>query len=324
LESKELYAKCGNVCSRCPSFKANLQTTEDRIQCSAGWEKYLGFRLKPTTLRACDGCQYPDSKKPTRYINCRTRKCAVFNGVLTCAHCSAYPCKYLPHMESASREKIEAHLGERIPDEDYLTFIEPYEWRKHLESIRASLAPEEIKEIKRVSYIPKTTPFPANLPERQASSFRNLHRLMTILGSEEGIPYAKLDALKDDRAYALKLMWTFGLFGKLEENNLVIESKTYSAQKLYSGHSKVVNHYFKFLAGYGVHCELVPLKEKGWLTPGGALRHQGWLVKMTFDDAIGGVSTLKALISYADKLNRKRGKKAYGFFSKGDMEILTE
>jgi hypothetical protein len=317
---KALFAKCGNTCSSCPTFKANLVSPEARKRCSVGWAKYLGIRLSADKLRACDGCQYPDDKRPTRYINCRTRKCAVFNGVLTCAHCSAFPCRYLP-MESTSREKTEARLGERIPDEDYLAFIEPYEWRKHLETIRASLAPDEIKEIKRVSYVPKTAPFPDSLPE--ASPFRNLHRLIATLGSEENIPFAKLDALKDDRDYALRLLWAFGLSGKLEGNNLVIESETYSAQKLYSGHSKVVNHYFKFLAGYGVHCELVPLKEKGWLTPGGALRHQGWLVKMRFDDAVGGVQVLNALVGYSDKLNRKYTKKAYGFFSKGDMGILT-
>ncbi len=319
---KALYAKCGNTCSSCPTFKANLVDSEARVRCSAGWEKYTGIKLSAEKLRACDGCQYPDASKPTRYLNCRTRKCAVFNDVLTCAHCSAFPCEYLPVFESASREKTEARLGERIPDEDYFAFIEPYEWREHLESIRASLAPREIKEIKRVFYVPKTAPFPANLPED--SQFKNLYRLIATLGSEEGIPYAKLDALKDDRDYALRLLWTFGLSGKLEDDSLVIDAETYSAHKLYSGHSKVVNHYFKFLAGYGVSCEFVRLAEKGWLTPGGALRHQGWLVKMKFDEKLGGVSTLNALISYADKLNRKYGTKAYGYFSKADMGVLVD
>ncbi len=320
---KGLFAKCGNTCSSCPTFKANLVDSQARARCSAGWEKYMQIKLSPEKLRACDGCQYPDAEKPTRYLNCRTRKCAVFNGVLTCAHCSAFPCEYLPHMESASREKIETLLGERITDEDYLTFIEPYEWRKHLETIRAALQPEEIKEMIRVSYAPKTTPFPVNLPESKASTYKKLHRLIATLGFEEGVSYAKLDALKNNRDYGLKLLWTFGRFGKLEENNLVIDGKTYLAQKMFTGYSKVVNHYFKFLTGHGVRCELVPLKEKGWLTPGGALRSQGWLMKMAFDDEHTGSSALNALVSYADELNRKYGKKAYGYFSKGDMEILA-
>ncbi|MBN2379501.1 DUF3795 domain-containing protein [candidate division WOR-3 bacterium] len=319
-KSKTLFAKCGNTCSSCPSFKANLKNAEDRSRCSAGWEKYLGIRLSAEKLRACDGCQYPAAEKPTRYLNCRTRKCAVFNGILTCAHCSVFPCEYLPVFESASREKTEARLGERMPDEDYLTFVEPYEWHKHLDTIRASLAPEEIKEMTRVSYVPKTTPFPVNLSED--SHFRDLHGLIAILGSEEDIPYARLDALKDNRDYALRLLWAFGLSGKLEGNNLVIEAGSYSAQKLYSGHSKVVNHYFKFLEGYGVHCEFVPLKEKGWLTPGGALRHKGWFVKMRFSPENGGKSTMHALRDYAAELSKQYGDKAYRHFSNADMNVL--
>ncbi len=329
---KNLFSKCGANCGRCPSYKGNLQTDEDRQRCSDGWHKYLGFRLSPGKLRLCDGCQAPDDGNPVRYQNCYVRRCAVRNGVETCAHCSAYPCedvKNLHEIQRAdARERIAARLGTPIPEEDYLSFIEPYEGIRHLDEIRASLAPEDIVEMTKVSVKPTIADLPDDLPfsEEETLAFEALHRLLATVGCADGVSYARQAALKKRRQHLLKMLWAFGLFGELKEeggSHLVIDSETYLAQKIHSSYSRVKD-YFKALEGYGVHCEHVPLTEEGWLTPGGALRRVGWFMKMSFDDDAGGVSALEALQSYAARLDERYGGRAFGYFPKADMRVLSE
>ena len=330
---KDLFSKCGINCGRCPSYRENLQTDEDRQRCSDGWEKYLGFRLSPGKLRLCDGCQAPDAENPILYQNCYVRRCAVRNGVETCADCSAYPqCEDVGMVSRSAdaREKIAARLGIPIPEEDYLTFIEPYEGIKHLDEIRASLGPEEIVEpTKPPPFKPRTVDFPEDLPfsNEERSGFKALHRLMRTINTIDADTYVMQERLKKRRRHFLKLLWTFGLLGELKEEgglHLVVDSETYAAQKIPSSsyYSRAVKHYFGTLEEYGVHCEIVPLMETGWLTPGGALRKHGWFMKMSFDDNAGGVSALEALKSYAARLSEEYGKGAYRRFSKTDMRVL--
>jgi hypothetical protein len=328
---KDLFSKCGCNCGRCPSYKENLQTGEDRQRCSDGWYKYLGIRLSPGKLRLCDGCQAPDDGHPVRYLSCYVRKCAVRNGVETCAHCSVYPCEDVKNLHAIQRadakERIVARLGTPIPEEDYLAFIEPYEGIKHLDTIRASLGPEDIVEMTKVSVKPKIVDFPDDLPfsKEETSAFEALHRILASVESVNDVSYARQAALKKRRRHLLKVLWAFGCFGELEEeggSHLVMDSETYLSQRIHSSYSRVKD-YFKALEGYGVHCEHVPLTEGGWLTPTGALRKSGWCMKMSFDDDAGGVSALKALRSYTAKLE-KYGERAFRYFSKADMRVLED
>ena len=323
---KDLFSKCGCNCGRCPSYKGNLQTDDDRQRCSDGWHKYLGFRLSPGKLRLCDGCQTPDDENPVRYQNCYVRRCAVRNGIETCAHCSGYPCEDVPKvsLSTDARERTAARLGTPIPEEDYLAFIEPYEGLKHLDEIRASLGPEDIVEMTKVSVKPGIVDFPDELPfsKKETLAFEAIHRLLATVGCADGVSYARQVKLKERRRHLLKILWAFGLFGELEEedgSHLVMDSETYLAQKIHSGYSRIKD-YFRVLEEYGVRCEHVPLTEEGWLTPGGALRREGWFMKMSFDDDAGGVSALEALQSYAARLENY-GKRAFRYFSQADMRF---
>ena len=329
---KDLIGKCGCNCGRCPSYKANLRTDEDRQRCSDGWHRYLGFRLSPGKLRPCDGCQAPDDENRVRYQSCYARKCAVRNGVKTCAHCSAYPCEDVQNLHelqrAGARERIVARLGTPIPEDDYLTFIEPYEGLKHLDEIRASLGPEDIVEMTKVSTKPRIVDFPDGLPfsEEQTSAFEALHRLLAAVESVDGVSYARQAAIKKRRQHLLKILWAFGRFGEPKEeggSHLVMDGETYLAQKIHSSYSRVKD-YFEALERYAVHCEHVPLAEEGWLTPTGALRKGRWCMKMAFDDDAGGASALKALQTYTAKLYEKYGESAFRYFSKVDMRVLSK
>jgi hypothetical protein len=327
---KDLFSKCGCNCGRCPSYKENLLTDEDRRRCAEGWARYIGYHPTPEKLRACVGCQAPDDENAVRYQSCYVRKCALRNGVETCAHCSAYPCEDVPRVSFAAdqREKIAARLGTPVPEEDYLAFIEPYEGIKHLDAICASLGPEDIVEMIKVSVSPRIVGFPDDLPfsEEETATFEHLHRLLATVGGAEGVSYARQTVLKKRRQHLIKILWTFGLFGERREeggSHLVVDSETYLAQKIQSNYSRVKD-YFKVLEEYGVHCEHVPLTEDGWLTPKGALRKEGWFMKMSLGDDAGGVSALKALQSYTARLDEKHGKTAFRYFSKANVRVLRQ
>jgi hypothetical protein len=326
---KDLFSKCGANCGRCPAYRENVRTDEDRQRCSDGWHKYLGVRLNVQRCY-CDGCQTPDDESPVLVFGkygCKIRRCTVFNGAETCAHCSAYPCEDVRtqfSFDSESRDKLAARLGAPIPEEEYLTFIEPYELHKHLDQIRASLAPEDIVEMTLVSLKPKVTRFPDDLPFPQ-EPFKALHRLLAGVGAVEGVPHVRLAALTERRRHLLRMLWTFGRFGEPREeggSHLAIDSETYLAQKIQSSYSQVMD-YFKTLGEYGVYCEHVPLTEEGWLTPKGALRKGGWFMKLSFGDEAGGAPALKALQSYTARLDEEYGKRAFRYFSSADMRVLS-
>ena len=327
---KNLFAKCGMNCGRCSTYKENLKTEGDRQRCSDAWKKYFNIRLSPEKLRLCDGCQTPDHENPVRYINCRARKCAIFNSVETCAHCSAYPCEDVAQysLTTDAIQKMSDRLGSPIPQKDYIAFIEPYEAMKHLDAIRSSLASEKIVEMKPVSFKPKIIDFPENLPlgEEESYGFKPLHRLLSQVGTANNISYARQLALKKTRQHILKILWGFGCFGQYSEQDdasMVLDSEAYLDQKIHSYHSRVCE-YFKILKKYGVLCEIIPLIEKEWLTPTGALRKDGWLMKMSFGKKAGGSMALKSLVTYTAKLQEKYGKNAFRTFSKADMRDLYE
>jgi hypothetical protein len=328
----ELFSKCGATCSRCPAYRENISSYEDRQRCSDGWQKYLGVRLHPDRCY-CDGCQTPDDEQPTLVIGkygCNIRKCAVKNGVETCAHCSGYPCLAVRtqfSFDAGSRERITAHLGAPVPEEEYLAFVEPYELHRHLDEIRAALGPDEIVEMTRVAVKPRLAGFPNDLPlsAEETMALQALHRLLGEVGTAEDISYAEQAILQKRRRNLVKLLWVLGLYGEPAQDGdlyLNLDSEAYMAQKIESDYAKLKG-YFEILAEHGVYCEHVPLIEKGWRTPRGSLRKKGWLIRLTFGEQAGGVPVLEALRSYAASLDEQLDKGAFRRFSRADMRVLS-
>ena len=334
---KDLFGKCGFNCGRCAAYKENALTDEDRQRGSDGWKKYYGFRIRLDRMY-CDGCQTPDEENPVLLApSCTIRKCAIINGVETCAHCSGFQaCMYDLQIfnPDIDREKIAARMGAPIPEGDYLAFIEPYEHLKHLNKIRTSLDPDDIVEAKVAAVKPKIVDFPDDLPfpKKQTSAFRDLHRVLSSIISINGDTYAQQALLKKRKEWMLKLLWAFGLFGELKEEgdaHLIIDSESFFAQKITSQWSKVKLH-FDILKESGVHCEVIPVA-KDWLLPSGWIRDKRardkvvpWYMKMSFDDNAGGASALRALKRYTARLNEKYSNRAFRYFKKADMRVLME
>jgi hypothetical protein len=324
---KDLIAKCGCNCTTCPTYKDNLKDIDDRKKCSEGWEKYLNIKLGPEKLRLCDGCSIPDDKRKIFYLNCVVRKCAMKNGIENCAYCSAFPCEEVENIHEIQKpdtvQKIINKLGKPIEKKEYLDFIEPYEGVKHLNEIRKDLSSNEIIEFKKFSITPKTFPFPSKEPikDRETVKYKQIHTILSNIEVFEDIPYARFLKLQKSRDNILKLLWAFGSIGDLNNDFLLLQGKDYLEQKINGFYFKALN-IFKILEKHNVICEIVPTQEKGWLTPTGGLRKEGWFMKMSFSDSIGGVSLLKCFKDYVTILNHKYKNNAFRCFSKADMNIL--
>jgi hypothetical protein len=132
----EIVGRCGYRCDLCPAYTANIHGADDKQRVSDGWFTYYGFRIPPEQIQ-CDGCS--DDSANARRIDpdCKVRACAITRGVDTCASCEQYPCDELKG-KFVTRSWVEAKTGAPVPDEDYKTYVEPYEAEKALNRIRES------------------------------------------------------------------------------------------------------------------------------------------------------------------------------------------
>jgi hypothetical protein len=241
-----------------------------------------------------------------------------------------------------NRKKIEERLDAPVSDDEYRTYVEPFEGINRLETIRASLKPSEIVEPakaqtseKRVIDFPKNPPF----SNKEIASFKAVHKLLasikrSSLGMTDTDTFAQQHRLEDRRAHVLRFLWILGRYGKLSKDKngyLVADAKTYidnrDAEKTLAIWSFVKDTVFKVLSDLGARCERVALegvKDEDLTTGTGYLRNKGWTMKMLFDEKIGGVGALEALQTYAAKLDKKYGKKTFQHFSDADMQILLE
>jgi hypothetical protein len=225
-----------------------------------------------------------------------------------------------------ARERIEERLGHRIPQNDYLSIIEPYEGIKHLDEIRGTLKSGDIVEMIPVSMVPKIVPFPEEMPinTKVKSAYRQIHGIISSVEVGENVSYARHTEMTKNRKNILKLLWTFGLYGELERGGeiLILSSEKYSTQKIASYHSKVQD-YILILKGYGLVCEIVPLENKVWRTPGGALRKEGWYMEMSAKKGLNH-EIFRALKNYSKLLIENYGKHAFRYFAKADVRVLIK
>jgi hypothetical protein len=241
-----------------------------------------------------------------------------------------------------NRESIEEKLGAPISEEEYHAFVEPFEGISRLEAIQASLKSDEIVEPAKVptSEI-RIADFPENLPfsKEETESFKAVYKLLaTLERSSLGLrgtdTFAQQHKLENLRAHVLRFLWILGNYGKFEKEkstHLVVDAGTYIAnrgsEKTLAIWSFVQDTVFKVLSEFGVSCERVALKgvkEEDLVTGTGYLRSKGWVMKMSFEEKIGGRAALKALQTYIRRVDEKYCKKAFQHFQDADMQILFE
>jgi hypothetical protein len=335
---KDFYSKCGCNCGHCPAFKENAKTMEDRKRCSEGWAKYLGAKLKPDSIQ-CEGCQAKDPWKGGNLLpdpSCYVRPCVVHTGIKNCAYCSAFPCVDLKNRIPGKdfRELTETRMGAKMPDEDYLSFVEPYEGVKHLEELREKLSPCDIADKAEVEPLKAPiTEFPdeLSLPRKELTGYRSLHELLSNILSGRAYLYVRQIILKRRKPHMLGILWVIGLYGEFQKgktDSLVLDSQKHGVKKEYSwlvrkrdtaffGSSKEA---VKLLRGLGVNIDF-------------ERRDKNWRFTMSFDKKAGGNAALHALKVLAERLVEEHGEPVYvgntrfkgdafKLFLKADMRIL--
>lgn len=336
-------SKCGIDCSACPwgPYPRKDMTAEEFEQYRNKGKNILGYMPIKTP---CVTCQTPDaeipktSKLPSK--KCLIRQCVDKTGIINCAYCTQFPCDTLKATAGLwNRKNIEAKLGAPISEDEYHLFVEPFEGITRLEAIRASLNPDEIVEPARVSLSKvKTFEFPENLPTKDVEPFKSVHSLLSgiensSLGLRDPDTFAQQHKLENQKAHILRFLWMFGSYGKFEKENstLVVDATTYhnnrEKEKTLAIRSFAEDVVFKSLDEFGVRCKLVQLegvKNEDLTTGTGYLRNRGWVMRVRFDEKVGGVAALKALQTYVKKLEKKYGSKAFQRFRDADMRNLTE
>ncbi len=338
--------KCGIDCGDCPwgLYPRKGMTAEEFEQYRNKAKRVLGYMPIKTP---CLTCQTEDSKIPkgSKLPNrkCLIRQCVDKTGVVNCAYCSRFPCDTVKATGGVwTRENIEEKLGAPISEEEYHAFVEPFEGISRLEAIRASLKPEEIVEpAKAPTLETRIADFPENLPfsKEETAAFKAVHKLLATikrssLGLRDTDTFAQQHKLVNRRAHVLRFLWILGRYGKFEKEksaHLVVDARTYEtnrgSEKTLAIWSFVKDTVFKVLSEFGVSCERVALKgvkKEDLATGTGYLRSKGWVMKMSFEEKIGGTATLKALQIYAQRLEEKHGKKAFKHFSDANMQMLFE
>lgn len=323
---KIAIARCGCDCVNCPTYRENIKTPEEKKRCSAGWEKHLNINLSPEKLRPCDGCSIPDSERKVYYLNCKVRKCAGVNGIVNCAYCVAFPCEELLTVHSiqqiANRDDFMQKTGKTLLSSEYRRFIEPYTGLVHLNKIRATLMPNEYRDYKRFQVINRFAP-PASLEDDRQNSLDWIYDLLTKLGVEENISFARLQTLRNKRKQLLKILWTLahdGVYSKAQDS-LELDSHTFLSQKITASHPLLLE-YFSELKKHGIQCEIISVTDKEWLTPTGGLRKEGWVIRLSFGESKFDTMTLAIFKNYIERLANRYDKLAFRFLNAADLNIM--
>ena len=155
-------------------------------------------------------------------------------------------------------------------------------------------------------------------------SLKKIYSILTTLCVEKNISFARLQAIEYKREQFIKILWAVGYFGILNKSQGYIEldSKTFMTQKIHGMFYNVLIDYISDFKKYDINCEIVPLIKKGWKTPLGGLRKEGWVFRLWFGDLLG-VETLQVFKDYTIRLNTKYGNKAFKIFNTADLNIIT-
>lgn len=319
--------KCGNDCGKCPLNKDNLLTEEDRINTAKGCSVYINWNPSPDKLKKCMGCQ---SQKGFLYLpNCRIRNCAFHNEIKNCAYCSEFPCEDSPRFDV---KKVEDKIGSRIPQDAYNLFVGPWTSTDILMEIRSHLKSDQVLPIKPITVDLKIVDFPRHLAmeEEEIETYRSIHKLITKVEPLKNLSYARVEVLKETRKYYLRLLWAFGIYSDMIDDDkstiLQLNSKDYFSEMSKTRHysyKNVIEKRFEHLTKFGVHLKIVPdNKLEDIITPKNGIRKQGWKLTMAFDDKLHDIRGLQALKNLTIKLHGKHGIKGYTLFAKADMRIL--
>ena len=337
---EQLISRCGNICSECPwsKFMRKRINEEDWVEYSEQVKKYTGFKPVKYEWEGCVGCLTPNEELPKHpFFNflrkCRTRKCGSNNEVYNCAYCARFPCANTVANNNFTREKISKKIASNLDDKTYDRYIKMFDSMTNLKEIRKNLPGNQIKD-------PKLISKKIDITELKGE-FKNLkytevyEKLVEIANSNLGIKgidtVAGLENYKLRKEFLWRFIWIFGLNGKIEGNDLGIDSLTlYENRKPISlpNNEESWKIYFEILAENGITADL-EIKTDKLYTPGGYMRAKvpqtnkpAYFIKMKLDPDLQKYEFFKILNEILSELQIKTGKRAYSNFKKLNFNPL--
>ncbi|MFX0083984.1 MAG: DUF3795 domain-containing protein [Candidatus Hodarchaeota archaeon] len=331
---EQIISRCGNLCSECPwsMYMRKKISKENWEEYSEEIKRYTGFKPIKYEWEGCVGCLTPNEELPKHpFFNllrkCRTRKCGSNNEVYNCAYCGRFPCGNTVSSTNFTREKISEKLEITIDDKTYDRYIKMFDSMTNLKKIRSTLPNDQIKNPKPISKKIDITPLKG---EFKNEAYNKIYKkFLEIVNSNLGIKgidtVAGLENYTLRKDFLWKFIWIFGLHGKIEGNDLSIDSITlYENRKPKSLPSTEDQWkiYFEILAGFGINAKL-EIKTDKLYTPGGYMRvkipqtnNPTYIIKMNLDPILQKFQLFKALNEFLSELQKKTGKRAFTNFKK--------
>ncbi|TFF95785.1 MAG: DUF3795 domain-containing protein [Promethearchaeota archaeon] len=331
---EQIISRCGNICSECPWSK-NMRKKigkEDWGEYSKEVKKYTGYKPIKYEWEGCIGCFTPNEQLPKHpFYNflrkCRTRKCGSYNEVENCAYCARFPCMNTVANDKFTREKISEKLGNKIDDITYEKFIKMFDSMTNLRIIRKTLSQDQIKNPKPISKKIEIVKLKEGFKNKEYNKV--YEKLLEIANSNLGIKgidtLSGLENYKLRKQFLWRFIWIFGLYGKIEDNSLIIDSSTlYENRKPISlpNNEDQWKIYLDILAEFGIIAEL-EIKTDKLYTPGGYMRAQlpktkkpAYNFKMNLDPNLQKYDFFNRLNELLSELQNQAGKRAFSNFKK--------
>ena len=158
------------------------------------------------------------------------RSCAQHNGIETCASCTEFPCAHVPQVSVSEeyRDAVAERLGQAIPQDDYLAFIEPYEGMKHLRALHDRGSHSELVTPAPVQPLPsRLVPLPPDIQvvSKDGRGMADVHRLLTAILQGQTELRADQVSLQQRRKSILTILWAMATCGTLGDGGTSLVAK---------------------------------------------------------------------------------------------------
>jgi hypothetical protein len=339
---EQIVSRCGNICSECPwsIFMRNKITKEDWEHYTKEIKRFTGYKPVKYEWEGCVGCLTPNEVFPSHpFYNllkkCRTRKCTEHNEVPNCAYCGRFPCANIIARKDYTQEKVSEKLGKEITDDEYERYVQMFDGMGNLNKIRSGLTPTQIKNPKLVSHEPEIIELTGAF---ENDNFKLVYeKLVEIANSNLGIKgvdtISGFELYKERKEFLWRFLWIIGLYGKIEYDELSIDSATlYDNRKPLSlpKNEEEWKVFFDILSEFSIISEL-KIKTDRLYTPGGYMRAKipksnkpAYILKMKTSSKLQKYPFFTALSELLSKLQEASGKRALSNFKKLNFNSILQ
>ncbi len=331
---EQIISRCGNICSECPWSMAMRKriAKEDWEHYAKEIKRFTGYKPVKYEWEGCVGCLTPTEEFPSHpFYNllkkCRTRKCAEYNEVPNCAYCGRFLCANTVARNDYTQEKVSEKLGKAITNYEYEHYVRMFDGIGNLNDIRSGLTPIQIKNPKLVSHEPEITELTGTFKN---DNFKLVYeKLIEIANSHLGIKgvdtVSGFELYKERKEFLWRFLWIIGLYGKIENDELSIDSNTlYENRKPLSlpKNEEEWKIFLDILLEFGIITEL-EIKTDKLYTPGGYMRAKiaksnkpAYILKMKTSPKLQRYPFFKTLSELLSNLQKTSGKRALSNFKK--------